>query len=165
MAAADAGEDVQEDVDPLAGDVRADVQELGRAAGLGRAEQAGGGGVVLGAGVGGALGVDGEVDDAEPLRGQEAVAEDRRRGWPRCRRPRRRPCCRPVEGAAGQGAEPARAGLGGRVEQAAEGVEVVAGDDRPARRQGVDELGVAVIDEVEQVVAARGGRCRGGAAG
>ena len=71
----------------------------------------------------------------------------------------------PVEDAPGHRPEPARAGLGGRVEQAAEGVEVVAGDDRPARRQGVDELGVAVVDQVEQVelAAARrpGARARG----
>ena len=81
-------------------------------------------------------------------------------GSPRCRRRRpppsaaRRGCAGPAHGTSAGAAR-------GRVEQAAEGVEVVAGDDHPARRQLVDELAVAVIDQVIQVELARAGRPTG----
>ena len=41
-----------------------------------------------------------------------------------------------------------------RIEDAAERVEIVARHDRPLRRQPVDQLGVAVIDDVKEVEAA-----------
>ena len=49
------------------------------------------------------------------------------------------------------GAEPPRPGVGDRVEQAAEGVQVVAVHPGPPGRQGVNELGVGVVGDVEQV--------------
>jgi len=62
-------------------------------------------------------------------------------------------CClaETVQDVPGHRAEPARAGFAARVEEAAEGIEVVAGDDGSSRRQHVDELAVAVVDEVVQV--------------
>ena len=97
--------------------------------------------------------------------GEQAVRAGRPGGSPRCRRRRPPPC--EARRACGRAMrpEPARAGLAGRLQQAAERVEVVAGDDRPAGRQDVDELGVAVVHQVEQVELAAPRPCRGACGG
>ena len=77
--------------------------------------------------------------------GGDAVAGDRR-GLPE-----------PAEGPPDHRAEPGGAGLEVGAEQAAERVEVVAGDDRPAVGHGLDELGIAVVDEVIDVESASAG--------
>ena len=60
----------------------------------------------------------------------------------------------PVQDVARHRAEHRRPRLELRVEHAAERVEIVARDDRPAGRQPVDELRVAVVDDVKQIEAA-----------
>ena len=91
-----------------------------------------------------------EVIDDEPSGRHEVVPNDRQAGRLAVADDGRG-AAEPLERAPDQRAEPARPGLAPRFEQAAEGVEVVAGHDRPTGRQLVDELRVAVIDDVEQV--------------
>ena len=57
----------------------------------------------------------------------------------------------PGQDAAGEDAEPPRPRFASRVQQAAERVEVVAVHPGPTGRQGVDELGVGMIGDVEQI--------------
>ena len=59
----------------------------------------------------------------------------------------------PVQNVAGHRAKERRARLELRVEHAAKGIQVVTGDDRPGGRQPVDELRVAVVDDVKQIEA------------
>ena len=131
---ADPGEDVEQDVDPLAGDVRADVEQLGAP---GRAARAAGSASASASGSASGehsgwvprwttrtfgLGDDPAIDQASTRR----LADQARR--------------RPRLGARAGSAGPWRRNQAGRgsfsrLEQAAEGVEVVAGHDRPACRQ------------------------------
>ena len=123
------------------------MEQLGRA---GRADEPRNLRVGLGVGGVGELGGDALVVDRQAIGGDELMFEEgRARGLADAGDRRSGP--EAAEGPPCQGAEPGRARLEVGADQAAEGVEVVAGDDRPARRQGQRELGITMIDDVIDV--------------
>jgi hypothetical protein len=86
----------------------------------------------------------------QPLLGHQAVAEQFFAGVPGIVKDDRR-LTESIQYMLHQAAKPTRARFSIRLEQAAEGVEIVAVDTGPTTRHSMNQMGIAVIDDVHEV--------------
>ena len=150
MGGAQRIEHAQQHVNPLARDRAADVQQIDEGPAL--TEQPRGVDVGRRLGVRRAARMRAVRHDRRAVRGDAGLCHQRvARGVAVARDVTG--LLQPVQNVAGHRAEHRRSRLELRVEHAAEGVQIVARDDRPPGREPVDELRVAVVDDVKQIEA------------
>ena len=150
VGAAQRVEHAQQHVDPLARDRAADVEQVDECPAV--TEQS------RGVDVGGRLGVRRAArmrtvrHDRRPLAGNAGLRDEGVAGGVAVAGDVTG-LLQPIKNVAGHRAKERRARLERRVEHAAKRVQVVTRDDRPASRKPVDELRVAVVDDVKQIEA------------